>query len=37
MQGIRHTNGSQARMEPPQVLSVVLSDIDLLVVHSDEG
>ena len=37
MQGIRHTNGSQARMEPHQVLSVVSSDVDILVVHSNEG
>ena len=37
MQGIRHTNGSQARMEPHKVLSVVSSDVDILVVHSDEG
>ena len=37
MQGIRHTNGSQARMEPYKVLSVVSSDVDILVVHGDEG
>ena len=37
MQGIRHTNGSQTRMEQDQVLSVVSSDVDILVVHSDEG
>ena len=37
MQGIRHTNGNQARMEPHQVLSVVSSVVDILVVHSDEG
>ena len=37
MQGIRHTNGSQARMEMHQVLSVVSSDVDILVVHIDEG
>ena len=37
MQGIRHTNGSQARMEPHNVLSVVSSDVDILVVHGNEG
>ena len=37
MQGIRHTNGSQARIEPHKVLSVVSSDVDILIVHSDEG
>ena len=37
MQGIRHANGCQARMEPHNVLSVVPSDVDILVVHSDEG
>ena len=37
MQGIRHTNGSQAHMEPHKVLSVVSSDVDILVAHSDEG
>ena len=36
MQSIRHTNGSQARMEPLKVLSVVLSDVNILVVHGDE-
>ena len=36
MQGIRHTNGSQARMEPHKVLSVVSSDVNILVVHGDE-
>ena len=36
MQGIRHTNGSQARMEPHKVLSMVSSDVNILVVHSDE-
>ena len=33
MQGIRHTNGSQARLEPHNVLYVVLSDVNILVVH----
>ena len=36
MQGIRHTNGSQARIEPHKVLSVVSSDVDVLAVHGDE-
>ena len=36
MQGIRHTNGSQAGMEPHKVLSVVSSDVDVLAVHGDE-
>ena len=36
MQGFRHTNGSQARMEPHEVLFVVSSDVNILVVHSDE-
>ena len=29
-------DGSQARMEPHKVLSVVLSDVDVLAVHGDE-
>ena len=37
MQGVRHTNGSQACVEPHQVLSVISSDVDILVVHCDEG
>ena len=37
MQGIRHTNGNQALMEPHKVLSVVSGDVDNLVVHGDEG
>ena len=36
MQGIRHTDGSQARMEPHKVLPVVSSDVDSLVVYGDE-
>ena len=36
MQGIRHTDGSQARVEPHKVLSVVSSDADVLAVHGDE-
>ena len=36
MGGIRHTYGSQARMEPHKVLPVVSSDTDILVVYGDE-
>ena len=36
MQGIRHTNGSQTRIEPHKVLSLVSSDVDILVVHGNE-
>ena len=36
MQGIRHTNGSQTRMEPLEILSLVSSDIDILVIHDNE-
>ena len=36
MQGIRHTNGSQTRMEPLELLSLVSSDIDVLVIHDNE-
>ena len=36
MQGIRHTDGSQARMEQHKLLSVVSSDVDVLAVHGDE-
>ena len=32
MQGIRHTDGSQPRMEPHKVLPVVSSDVDILAV-----
>ena len=37
MQGIRHTNGSQTRMEPLEVLFLVSSDVDVLVIHGNEG
>ena len=37
MQGNRHTNGSQTRMEPHKVLSLVASDVDILVIHGNEG
>ena len=37
MQGIRHTNGSQTRMEPLEVLSLVSSDVDVLVIYGNEG
>ena len=36
MQGVRHTNGSQTRMEPHKVLSLVSSDVDILVIHGNE-
>ena len=36
MQGVRHIYGGQARMEPHKVLSLVSSDIDILVVYGDE-
>ena len=36
MQSIRHTNGSQTRMEPLEVLSMVSSDTDVLVIHDNE-
>ena len=36
MQGIRHTKGSQARMEPHKDLYVVSSDVDVLAVYGDE-
>ena len=37
MQGVRHTNGSQTRMEPLKVLSLVSSDVNVLVIHGNEG
>ena len=37
MQGTRHTDGSQTRMEPHTVLSLVSSDVDVLVIHGNEG
>ena len=36
MQSIRNTNGSQTRMEPFEVLSMVSGDADVLVVHDNE-
>ena len=36
MQGIRHTDGNQARMEPHEIFLVVSGDVDILVVHGDE-
>ena len=36
MQGIRHTNGNQTRMEPLEILSLVPSDTDVLVVLDNE-
>ena len=37
MQGIRHTNGKQTPMEPHKVLSLISSDVDVLVIHGNEG
>ena len=37
MQGICHTNGSQTRMEPHKVLSLVSSDVNVLVIYGNEG
>ena len=37
MQVICHTNGSQTHMEPLDVLSLVSSDVDVLVIHGNEG
>ena len=37
MQGIRHTDGGQARMETHKVLPMVSSVTDVLVVYGDEG
>ena len=37
MQGIRITNGSQTRMEPLEILSLVSRDVSVLVIRSDEG
>ena len=37
MQGIRHTNGSQTRMEPHEVVSLVSSDVNILVIYGNEG
>ena len=37
MQGIRHTNGSQTRVEPLKVLSLVSRDVNVLVIRGDEG
>ena len=36
MQGICHTYGDQARMEPHKILLVVSSDIDILVEYGGE-
>ena len=36
MQGICHTNGSQARVEPHKVLPMVSSIVDILAVHGNE-
>ena len=37
MQGVRHTNGSQTRVEPLEILSLVSRDVNILVICSDEG
>ena len=37
MQGARHTNGGQTRVEPLEILSLVSRDINSLVICSDEG
>ena len=37
MQGIRYTNGGQARVEPLRSLPMVSGDIDVLVIRGDEG
>ena len=37
MQGVRHTNGSQTRMEPLKVLSLVSRVVNVLVIHGNEG
>ena len=37
MQGIRHTSASQTHMEPPEILSLVSCDVNILVVCSDKG
>ena len=37
MQGIHPTNGSQTLMEPLKFLSLVSSDVDVLVIHGNEG
>ena len=37
MQGVRHTNGSQTRMVSLKVLSLVSSDVNVLVIHGNEG
>ena len=37
MQSVRYTDGGQARMEPHKNLTVVSSDIDILVICGDEG
>ena len=37
MQGFCHTNGSQTRMELLKVLSLVSRDVNVLVIHGNEG
>ena len=37
MQGVRHTKGSQTRMEPLKVLYLVSRDVNFLVINGNEG
>ena len=37
MQGIRHTSGDQTYMEPPEILSLVSCDINILVICGNKG
>ena len=37
MQRILDTYGGEARVESHKILPMVLSDIDVLVIHGDEG
>ena len=37
MQGVCHTNGNQTRVEPLKVLSLVSCDVNVLVIHGNEG
>ena len=37
MQGILYTYGGEARLESHEILPMVSNDVDVLVVHGDEG
>ena len=37
MQGVRHTNGSQTRVEPLKILSLFSGDVNVLVILGNEG